>query len=217
MGADTNHQQDPTAGLTEEQIAEVRLGLLHKNLDDLELSTNAVALDLASIEVPTGLSTKEQLRIFGKLHKATKRLEAVADKAKKKRDAMNDRTLEALEEIGLQNAPLADLGVTVFKERTLWAGTDKVDDDEDTDSAYERACQALKEAGLDEFVQTRFNVQSLSGYFREREKELEAAERERLGLGPDAPVVVDLEQVLPEPLRGAVKLTENVKAKAKQS
>lgn len=170
---------------------------------------------LAQVVVPPVGRAGEELRLFAKLDRVGKRLEAAGKKAKGKAAELNDRVLAALEEVGLQNAPLAG-GVTVYQERVLWAGND-ADDEEDADAAYERACNALEEAGLGEYVQRRYNVQSLSGYFREEERRLEAEIRERDGLPPDQPVDVDPADLIPEPLQGVVKVSEVVKAKAKQS
>lgn len=183
-------------------------------LAELRERTDEIGRDLGSIVLPTATTDAETLRLFAGLDQVAKRLEAISKRAKERRDLMNDDVLEALARMEVKNAPLAG-GPTVFQERTLWAGTAMETDD--TDAAYDAACDALEAAGLGEYVQRRFNVQSLSGYFRERERELEAEARERDGLAADAPVVVDPDELLPEELVGLVKVTESVKAKARNS
>jgi hypothetical protein len=53
-------------------------------------------------------------------------------------------------------------GGTVSIRRELWASC--------KDGDYGRACAALEAAGLGEFVQPRFNSMTLSGYFRELDR-----------------------------------------------
>lgn len=183
-------------------------------LKAIRATIEEAARELNELDIPTVAEPREVLQIFGGIDQVAKRFEALAKKSKERRDSLNERVLDTLAAMGVKNAPLQG-GPTVFQERTLWAGTAMETDD--TDAAYSAACDALEAAGLGEYVQRRFNVQSLSGYFRERERELEAEARERDGLAADAPVVVDPEELLPEELRGLVKVTESVKAKARNS
>lgn len=200
-------EQPERGNLTPGQWTIAALAEIHERVEQ-------IGRDLGAVEIPTDRTDQETLRIFGAIDQAAKRLEAISKKAKERRDGMNEKVLDALERMGVKNAPLQG-GPTVFQERTLWAGT--ADEIDDVDEAYRAACEGLVAAGLEEYVQTRFNVQSLSGYFRERERELEAEARERDGLPADAPVVIDLEELIPEELRGLVKVTESVKAKARKS
>ena len=63
------------------------------------------------------------------------------------------------------------------------------------------ACHALREAGLGDFVEEGFNTNSLSAHFREIAKQYIAEH----GHG------ASLDDLLPEPLRGAIALTEDTK------
>lgn len=79
-------------------------------------------------------------------------------------------------------------GLTLYTSTTLWASP--------VDGDYEGASDALEQAGLGDFVGRRFNSQSLSAYFREERKKRPLA---------------DVEDLLPESLRGVIKLSENPK------
>lgn len=174
-------------------------------------------LDENLVPIPTGATPRDVLQAFASVDGAVKAADAAAKRLKDWRAGMEDRVLEALEQIGVQRAPLTG-GPTIYRSRELWAGNAVDEDDEiSTDDAYERTCAALEKAGLGQYVQTRYNVQSLSAYFREREKELEAEIRDRDGLGLDDPVAVDPEDLVPEPLRGVLKISEVVKPKARTS
>lgn len=166
---------------------------------------------LAALELPPDGTAAEELRLFAAVDGLAKRLDKTAKKAKDVRDGLNERALAALEEIGLKNAPL-DGGPTVYRERQLWAGVPEPEQEGATRD-YDAACDALEEAGLGEYVQRRFNVQSLSSYFRELERQEDERRREL-----ELPPVMDPEEeILPAELRGKVTLAEVVKAKARGS
>lgn len=73
-----------------------------------------------------------------------------------------------LEEMAQEGVPQAKVDVpgmglvTVHLQRLIWARC--VDED------WERACEALKDAGLGEFVQRRYNTTSFSAYLRELDR-----------------------------------------------
>jgi hypothetical protein len=175
-------------------------------------------------EVPwitSGLEPHETLKLFAEVDGIVKAAEGMLKRAKALRELLDHRTIEALGKLGLKNAPL-DGGPTVYSERKLWA---KLDVDEDADENERKARKAaaiaaLKEAGLGEYVEEGFNSNSLSAVIRERETELEDKAREEAGLAPGAPVAIDPEEILSgdwEPLRGAIAVSEVVKAKARTS
>jgi hypothetical protein len=74
---------------------------------------------------------------------------------------IEESLLEQFGEAGVSS--IRTEGGTVSLSRQLWATC--------KDGDYERACSALRAAGLDEFVQPRFNSNSLSAYFRELDRE----------------------------------------------
>lgn len=177
-----------------------------------ELQPVAIAFigDLAELEIPPAGQASEELQLFAAVDRLAKTLEKAGKRAKEIRDGLNDRALDALETLGLHNAPLSG-GPTIYRERQLWANVPEPEED-GAERDYEGACDALEEAGLGEYVQRRFNVQSLSAYFRELEREEDARRKEL-----EEPPVMDPDELLPEALKGRISLAEVVKAKARQS
>lgn len=74
--------------------------------------------------------------------------------------AMERRALEYFGQNGVQSLKLN--GMTLYVNRQLWAHA--------KDGDFVAGCLALKEAGLGDFVAERFNVQSLSAWVRERDR-----------------------------------------------
>lgn len=100
----------------------------------------------------------------GRLVELTNKKRALEAEAKEVSREIAEIEEALLEEFG--NAGVSSIKTdtaTVSMRRELWA-TCKGGD-------YERACAALKAAGLDEFVQPRFNSSTLSAYFRELDRE----------------------------------------------
>ena len=77
-----------------------------------------------------------------------------------KRDiaAAQEPLLDKLAEQGLRSIK-TDEGDTVYMHRAVYVGA------KDTD--YDRACDAFSAAGLGEFVQRRFNSNTVSAWYRE--------------------------------------------------
>ena len=72
-------------------------------------------------------------------------------------DALMPEILEDFGDSGISNVNID--GYTVYLTAQLWASPQGGD--------YERACDALIEAGLGEFVGRRFNTQTVSSWVRE--------------------------------------------------
>lgn len=89
-------------------------------------------------------------------------LEAELSDVKKKMGELEPVLLTAIEEEKFPESSRVD-GMTVFLRRQVWASA--------KDGDYEAACEALRAAGLEEYVNTRFNVQSVSAYVRDLERE----------------------------------------------
>lgn len=89
-------------------------------------------------------------------------------------------------------------GQTVWIDRKLWAGAENGDS--------QATCAALAEAGLGDFVKPGFNVQQLSSWVRELEK---AAGRK---LPQD-----QVKDLLPEPLRPFVRITEKYNLRVRKA
>lgn len=99
---------------------------------------------------------------------------------------LEKRVLEHLSEQGIQSMRVD--GFTVYLHHTLWAGA--------ADGDWDRACAALRAAGLGQFVAERFNIMTLSSWVRER-----AAASEPL----------------PEPFEGAIAVREVFRARARKA
>lgn len=116
-------------------------------------------------------------------------LDAELKAAKEKLQSLEPDVMADLEEEGIDSVKVN--GFTIYAQRNLWAGVaDGVD--------RQVACDALKDAGLNDFVAENFNAQTLSSYFRELEKSAKAEGR----------IIMDQSQLLPETLKGKIKLTE---------
>lgn len=130
----------------------------------------------------------DKLARFVEIEKEIRDLKARLDTLTNERSELEEVLLRQFEESGVNSMRIN--GMTVYPMRQLWAGA--------RDGDYERACQALRDAGLSDYVHERFNVQSLSAYVREQAKTLLGPEA-----GPD-----EIIGVLPEPLRDAISVTE---------
>lgn len=88
-------------------------------------------------------------------------LEAQAKELAREIQELEESLLEQFGEAGISSVRAE--GGTVSLSRQLWATC--------ADGDYSRACAALHAAGLDEFVQPRFNSNTLSAYFRELDRD----------------------------------------------
>jgi hypothetical protein len=87
-------------------------------------------------------------------------------------DEIVSAIVDALRSEGLLKDNQPEIVKTVFIGSRVWAkpvptGTDDNGDPKATDEDYERACIALAREGWEQFVQTRFNVISLSSAVKE--------------------------------------------------
>ena len=95
---------------------------------------------------------------FKKLAERKRELEASLREVKHQMAAEQEPLLDELAESGLRAAKLED-GSTIYIHRSVFVGA------KDTD--YDRACDAFADAGMGEFVQRRFNVNTVSAWYRE--------------------------------------------------
>lgn len=131
---------------------------------------------------------------FAELETRKKELEAELNEVKKELDEIggeNGYLLDQMIQAGVEKLNVN--GRTLYIHRQLWAGA--------VDGDYDAACDGLEEAGLGDYVQRRFNVHSLSAYFRERYNEDD---------------VIEPEEIIPEPLKGKVSLIEKVKIRSRK-
>ncbi len=119
-------------------------------------------------------------------------LEAQLNLVKKQLAPLEAQLVEDLAAEGLRSKTTSD-GTTVHLIRKIWARAG--------DGGKPAACHALRDAGLGDFVEEGFNTSTLSAHFRELAKDYIAEH----GHG------AALDELLPEPLRGAIHLTEDHK------
>lgn len=113
------------------------------------------------------------------------------------KDALSPRheeLLDAFAQEGVSSKRHAETGKLVYINRRVWA---RPAEGEDKDSTAD----ALVAAGLGEYVERGWNTTSLSAYFNEQVKAREA----------DHQPVTDLDEMLPQELRGVIALTEDHK------
>jgi hypothetical protein len=129
-----------------------------------------------------GSMDTERLRRYAKLDQMRLRLQRDADDLK---DQLRILESGIMEEMAAEGVPqvrvdVPDVGkITVYLRREIWAKC--------VDGDWMRACAALKDAGLGEFVEARYNTTSFSAYLRELDRD---------------------GQPLPEPLVGAIDAEE---------
>jgi len=138
-----------------------------------------------------------KLARFVEIEKARRELETRLEELKAERATLEEELLRQFQESGIDSMRVD--GMTVYLKREIWAGA--------KDGDYERACRALREAGLDQYVQERFNTQSLSAYVREQARLLADDTA-----GPD-----EILAVLPEPLRDAISVTEKFSLRTRKA
>ena len=122
---------------------------------------------------------------FIEIMKEEKGLKAELKFVGEAKSKLQEIILEHFEKNGIQN--IKQNGATVYLKRELWAGREE-------GVSNEEAAQALKDAGLSEYVGP--TTQGLSAYLRELDKEGEQ---------------------IPEPLRGKIKVTETFKIQSRSS
>lgn len=105
--------------------------------------------------------------------------------------------MQKMSEKGVDNIKVN--GRTIYFHSQYWAGYKNRKED---------AVQALKEAGLDDYIKETYNTHSLSAYFRERIQEIEEEEGE---------TVMEPEEILPEDLQNEIKITERIQLRSRKS
>lgn len=103
---------------------------------------------------------KDKLARFVELQKEKRELDDALKNVKRQLDELEPLLLEQMTEEGIQSVKVN--GLTLYLKRQLWAGA--------ADGNYDAACDALIAEGLAEFVQRRFNTNTVSAYVRELEK-----------------------------------------------
>lgn len=103
------------------------------------------------------MTNDEKINTYIELEKRKKKLQSELNKVKKKLNKLEGDLLEYFEETGTSS--INRNGITLYLHSQLWANPINGD--------YERACKALKDAGLDDYVRERFNTHQVSAFVRE--------------------------------------------------
>jgi hypothetical protein len=132
----------------------------------------------------------ERMNTFKILKSLKKTLEAELRQTEQEIRQMEDEIVEMMVDAGVQSINID--GATIYLHTQLWARPEREDEESDraSDADYERACEALREAGLAELVKPRFNIHSLSAVVRGMDKNGEP---------------------IPEQFEGAIKVSRVVK------
>ena len=117
-------------------------------------------------------------------------LESEVNLIKKQLAPLEAQLIDDLAEEGLRSKTTAG-GVTVYLNRKIYARAGEL--------GKPAACKALREVGLGDLVEESFNTNTLSAHFRQIAKDYIAEH----GHG------ATLDDLLPEPLRGAIHLSED--------
>ena len=128
-----------------------------------------------------------KLRRFAELTERKKAIEAEGKAIKAEMDALEPVIIEEMADTGLQNANIN--GRTYYINRRLFAGP------AEGRTKYDVA-EALKSAGLNEYVNETYNSNSLAAYVRQCVHEAEGA-----SLSTE-----EMRGLLPEPLRDVLKI-----------
>lgn len=115
----------------------------------------------------------ENMRRYVALTQRKRAAEGEVDELKRELARLESKLLEDFERAGVDSMRID--GMTVYPHRQLFANA--------RDGDKERAVEALRACGLDDYVKEQFNTQSLSAYVRELD---------------------ELEEPLPEPLAEAL-------------
>jgi hypothetical protein len=99
----------------------------------------------------------DALRKFIELTRRRRELEEQLDDVKQEIAVLEQSLIDQFAQEGINRVSMD--GATVYLKRELWASA--------RDGDWQRACAALKEAGLGHYVEEKFNVLSLSAFVRE--------------------------------------------------
>lgn len=110
----------------------------------------------------------EMLEEFASLKLRVRELDAEKRDLNQRISRLEPRLLEQFEETGTRNIGVAGVG-TVFLNRTGWARVKKAGE-KTTEAEKRRAIEALKAAGLEQYIGEDFSISKISALFREMDK-----------------------------------------------
>lgn len=128
---------------------------------------DSAAGDLAVQARPfdTPANHDRDVREFAELMLKRRRMKETIDGDKKRMDQLEQRILDTFSERGLRAVDLAGVGKVSIRKQ-LWAKVRR-EGDTATEAEKQKAIQALKDAGLDEYVSEGYNLNTISALFRE--------------------------------------------------
>lgn len=137
-----------------------------------------------------------KLKAFLDLNRKKRELQERLDEVQGQLTKLEQELLSEFEQAGVEKLTVD--GATVYIHTQLWAGVAK-SGDVATEEDKRRAMEALRASGLDDYVYETFNTNSLSAYVREQLAQ--------------APLEIRMDparwhEALPEPLHGAITITE---------
>ena len=136
-----------------------------------------------------------KLKDFVGLTEEKRRITAQLEHIQGELDALSEVLLDQFADEGVRNVNID--GHTIYLQAQLWASA--------VDGDYERACDALEQSGLGEFVGRRFNSNQLSAWVREHT-------RDEAGNYPDT-----LDEHLPVAFLGSIKAEKKWTVRARRS
>lgn len=137
----------------------------------------------------------KKVQEFAELYDKQQQLKDELNEVKEKLAQLEEELTPEFERAGVPNISVN--GRTIYIHKQLWAGYKENRED---------ALEALKKAGLDNYVYETYNTHSLSAYFRELYRDHE----DEYGF------VDDPENILDPELKGAIKLTEKVSLRSRK-
>mgnify|MGYP007083452642 FL=1 len=182
--------------LTDDEKARIVAGL--HALDDDSPHTRHL---LGRLEV--GEEYYNPLDEFVRTTDRKKRIEAEKKRLNERLETLTELLLQDFAEEGITGAKHAATGKTVSRSQRVWAKVAR-EGREATPEEKARAADALRAAGLGAYLEETFNVNSLSGHFSEQVKEWLA---DQAALPENERRPLDIDSFLPDPLKGAIELT----------
>lgn len=137
----------------------------------------------------------EKVQRFAELYDKKKELKDQLGDVKEQLEKLEEELTPEFEKAGVPNISVN--GRTIYIHKQLWAGYKE---------SREQALEALKKAGLEDYVYETYNTNSLSAYFREVYRDAE----------DEQGFIDDPENILGPELKGAIKLTEKVSLRSRK-
>lgn len=137
----------------------------------------------------------KKVQQFAELYDKKKELKNQLNEVKDELAKLEEELTPEFEKAGVPNISVN--GRTIYIHKQLWAGYK---------NSKEEALEALRKAGLDNYIYETYNTNSLSAYFREVYRDHE----DEYGF------IDDPEKILTPELNGEIKLTEKISLRSRK-